>query len=67
MQTYVVGFNIFDGRALVTPDGQPCDPFVLVECCGNEYETETKIAKQSIVTYNESFIWTEIQPTTTIA
>ncbi|CAD7964088.1 unnamed protein product [Amoebophrya sp. A120] len=61
MQTYVVGFNIFDARALVTPDGQPCDPFVLVECCDNEYQTETKQGKQSIVTYNESFIWSSIQ------
>ena len=30
MNTYVLGFNIFDARGLVTPDGGPCDPFVLV-------------------------------------
>ncbi|CAD7935780.1 unnamed protein product [Amoebophrya sp. A25] len=61
METYVVGFTIFDARGLVTPDGQPCDPFILVECCGEEYQTETKIGKQSIVTYNDNFIWTKIQ------
>ena len=61
METYVVGFTIFDARGLVTPDGNPCDPFVVVECCGNTYQTENKINKQAIVTFNENFIWSEIK------
>jgi len=61
METYVLGFNIFDARGLVTPDGGLCDPFVVVECCGKTYQTETKVGKATIVTWNENFIWSDIQ------
>lgn len=61
METYVVGFTISDARGLVTADGEPCDPFVLVECCGRQYQTETKLNKQAIVSWNESFIWSDIR------
>eukprot|EP00746_Dinoflagellata_sp_MGD_P003068 gnl/MRDRNA2_/MRDRNA2_105982_c0_seq1.p1 gnl/MRDRNA2_/MRDRNA2_105982_c0~~gnl/MRDRNA2_/MRDRNA2_105982_c0_seq1.p1 ORF type:complete len:1491 (+),score=316.30 gnl/MRDRNA2_/MRDRNA2_105982_c0_seq1:92-4564(+) len=61
MNTYVLGFTIFDARGLQTEDSLPCDPFVVVECCGKRYQTETKIQKSAIVTWNENFIWPDIQ------
>ena len=32
-------------RNLSTEDSLPCDPFVVVECCGKRYQTDTKEAK----------------------
>ena len=40
-------------RNLTTQDGLPCDPFVVVECCGKRYQTDTKEAKAMFVSWNE--------------
>eukprot|EP00928_Gymnodinium_smaydae_P013524 TRINITY_DN14930_c0_g1_i1.p1 TRINITY_DN14930_c0_g1~~TRINITY_DN14930_c0_g1_i1.p1 ORF type:complete len:1551 (-),score=396.30 TRINITY_DN14930_c0_g1_i1:68-4687(-) len=60
MQKYVVGFAIADARNLQTEDGEPCDPFVLVECCGSKWQTSTKTGKMQHVPWNESNIWPSI-------
>ena len=41
-------------RNLTTQDGLPCDPFVVVECCGKRYQTDTKEAKAMFVSWNEA-------------
>eukprot|EP00397_Hematodinium_sp_SG-2012_P002251 GEMP01002257.1.p1 GENE.GEMP01002257.1~~GEMP01002257.1.p1 ORF type:complete len:1429 (+),score=308.39 GEMP01002257.1:138-4424(+) len=61
METYVLGFTVFDARGLVTPSGGPCDPFCVVECCGKRYQTEIKVNRATIVTWNENFIWSDIE------
>lgn len=60
MKKYVVGFTISDVRNLVTEDGGPCDPFVLVECCGRKWQSTTKEEKIGLVPWNESSIWPDI-------
>jgi len=61
MQNYVVGFQIFDARNLQTDDGQTCDPYVVVECCGKYYRTKTECEKTQYVSYQEKLIWPDIQ------
>eukprot|EP00438_Fugacium_kawagutii_P006604 Skav212983 [mRNA] locus=scaffold423:123728:129229:- [translate_table: standard] len=61
MQKYVVGFEIADARNLTTQDGLPCDPFVVVECCGKRYQTDTKEAKAMFVSWNEDNIWPDVE------
>jgi len=61
MQKYVVGFEIADARNLTTQDSLPCDPFVVVECCGKRYQTETKEAKAMFVSWNEDNIWPDVE------
>eukprot|EP00930_Biecheleria_cincta_P032374 TRINITY_DN22471_c0_g1_i1.p1 TRINITY_DN22471_c0_g1~~TRINITY_DN22471_c0_g1_i1.p1 ORF type:complete len:1474 (-),score=230.31 TRINITY_DN22471_c0_g1_i1:26-4447(-) len=61
MQEYVVGFRIFEGRSLQTEDGSPCDPFVVVECCDNVYQTETLTERNSLAPWNETCIWPKIE------
>lgn len=61
MQAYVVGFKIYDGRSLQTQDGNPCDPFVLVDCCGSRYQTATFEERQSLVPWNETCIWPSVE------
>ena len=61
MDTYVLGFTVHDARGLVTPDGNPCDPYVVVRCCGREWSTDIKENKKEIVTYNQSFTWPDLQ------
>lgn len=60
---YVIGFKIFEAKSLKTEDGGPCDPFVLVECCGYEFRTATQENKvtKSLVLWNEGYIWPDIQ------
>lgn len=41
-------------RNLTTQDSLPCDPFVVVECCGKRYQTDTKEAKAMFVSWNEA-------------
>lgn len=63
MQQYVVGFRVFDGRSLQSEDGGLCDPFVVVECCGNTYQTEVleNRATSSLVPWNEGCIWPSVE------
>eukprot|EP00927_Polykrikos_kofoidii_P027847 TRINITY_DN24386_c0_g1_i2.p1 TRINITY_DN24386_c0_g1~~TRINITY_DN24386_c0_g1_i2.p1 ORF type:complete len:1500 (-),score=279.92 TRINITY_DN24386_c0_g1_i2:156-4655(-) len=62
MQTIVVSFTIHDARNLRTQDGGPCSPFVVVECCGNQYKTEIMENKLQHVQFNNaSHMWTSIQ------
>ncbi|CAL1157277.1 unnamed protein product [Cladocopium goreaui] len=61
MQKYVVGFEIADARNLTTQDSLPCDPFVVVECCGKRYQTDTKEAKAMFVSWNEDNIWPDVE------
>ncbi|CAJ1448425.1 unnamed protein product [Effrenium voratum] len=61
MQKYVVGFEIADARNLTTQDGLPCDPFVVVECCGKRYQTDTKESKAMFVSWNEDNIWPDVE------
>ncbi|CAE7620239.1 OTOF [Symbiodinium sp. CCMP2592] len=60
MQDYVVGFRIFEGRSLQSQDGAPCDPFVLIECCGYSYQTETLERRSSLCPWNEHCTWPRI-------
>ena len=60
MDTYVLGFTVHDARGLVTSDGNPVDPYVVVECCGQSFSTEIKENKKEIVTFNQSMTWPEI-------
>mmetsp|Transcript_85297 Transcript_85297/g.241700 ORF Transcript_85297/g.241700 Transcript_85297/m.241700 type:complete len:1647 (-) Transcript_85297:29-4969(-) len=63
MQDYVVGFKVFDAKSLLTEDGGPCDPFVVVECADQVYQTDTLENKvtSSLVKWNEGFVWPEIR------
>lgn len=61
MCKYVVGFTVIDARNLQTEDGQPCDPFVLVECCGARYQTATKEQKAQHVPWNEAHVWGNLE------
>jgi len=60
MNKYVLGFTIADARNLKTEDGNPCDPFVLVECCQKKYYTTTKEERSMFVAWNENHIWPDI-------
>jgi len=60
MQSYSVGFRIFDALALQTSDGEPCDCFAVVECCENRYQTETLTEKREMAVFNEACTWPEI-------
>ncbi|CAK0800192.1 unnamed protein product [Prorocentrum cordatum] len=62
-EQYIVGFDIVDARNLVTQDGNPCDPFVVVTCCGRRVETKTKEEKLSQVLWNESHKWADLELT----
>ena len=61
MDTYVLGFTIYDARGLVTTDNAPVDPYVVVRCCGKEFQTEIKEQRKEIVTWNTSCNWADIQ------
>eukprot|EP00435_Cladocopium_sp_Y103_P032698 s548_g8.t1 len=60
MQEYLVGFRIFEGRNLQSEDGNPCDPFVVVDCGGFSYQTETLEARGSLAPWNEHSTWPHI-------
>ena len=50
-----------EARNLTTQDGLPCDPFVVVECCGKRYQTDTKESKAMFVSWNEDNIWPDVE------
>jgi len=60
METYVVGFRIFDAKALDIGDEKECDPFIIVECCGKEYRTATLEKKKQLAPFNESCVWPDL-------
>jgi len=60
MQSYSVGFRIFDALALQTSDGELCDCFCVVECCEQRYQTETLVEKREMAVFNEAWTWPEI-------
>eukprot|EP00931_Biecheleriopsis_adriatica_P114550 TRINITY_DN9037_c0_g1_i2.p1 TRINITY_DN9037_c0_g1~~TRINITY_DN9037_c0_g1_i2.p1 ORF type:complete len:1451 (+),score=280.29 TRINITY_DN9037_c0_g1_i2:132-4484(+) len=60
MQDYTIGFRIFEAQSLQTEDNLPCDPFVIVECAENTYQTETLEGRNSLAPWNESHTWTGI-------
>lgn len=63
MESFVIGFKIFDARSLQTEDGNPCDCFVVVQCvgCPEPYQSEVKENKQALAPFNESCIWPDVQ------
>ncbi|CAJ1461227.1 unnamed protein product, partial [Effrenium voratum] len=60
MQNYVVGFRVFGGRSLQTEDAHPCDPFVVVDCCGLSYQTATLENRSSLAPWNEYCTWPNV-------
>jgi len=62
-EIYVVGFTIGDAKSLCSEDGQPCDPFVVVECCDKQYQTKI-LENRSVVDpvpFNENCIWPSVE------
>lgn len=60
---YVVGFTVADAKSLQSQDGLPCDPFVIVECCDQMYQTKI-LENRSVVDpvpFNENCIWPAIE------
>jgi hypothetical protein len=50
-----------DARGLVSEDGEPCDPFIRVECCGKKWQSKTlEDNPGAYVPFNEHNIWPEI-------
>lgn len=60
MESYVVGFKIFDGRALKSEDGEPCDPFVVVSCGEKTWQSATLKDRGPFVPWNDGLIWPAI-------
>jgi hypothetical protein len=60
-EAYVVGFQIFDGKSLRTEDGNPCDPYVKVECHDQTWYTSTVENRDAFVPWNETNIWPAVE------
>jgi len=61
MQNYVVGFTIFEGRSFQSEDKGLCDPFVVVECCDHQYQTDVVPDRVALVPFGDTCIWSEVQ------
>lgn len=59
-KSYSVGFTIHEALNLVTENSRPIDPLVVVRCCGREYRSEIKFSKANVVSWDESFAWTDL-------
>ncbi|KAF8822684.1 putative heat shock protein DnaJ pfj4 [Cardiosporidium cionae] len=60
VQNYSVGFTIHEAQGLRPRRGHVLDPLVVVRCCGKEYRTEIKHGKINLVSWDESYTWTDI-------
>jgi len=60
-ESYVVGFRIFDGKSLRTEDGNPCDPYVKVQCHDQTYWSSTVENRDAFVPWNETNIWPTVE------
>lgn len=64
---FSVGFTIHEALNLVREKGRPIDPLVVVRCCGREYRSEIKFSKANVVSWDESYTWTDLELTSDVS